>query len=126
MSEAPANPIEEYAWACKTGDLVSVKRMIEKEKMDPNFVETGVQKRTPLHWAADFGKEEVITYLVSKGAKVNAKDAYGITPLLAATYESHAAAVKALLAAKADTSITGPDGKTAKESAEKEEVRKLF
>ena len=44
-------------------------------------------KRTPMHWAADFGHTEVLRYLHSKGANVNATDNFGITPLLAAVYE---------------------------------------
>eukprot|EP01118_Nematostelium_gracile_P004823 TRINITY_DN15753_c0_g1_i1.p1 TRINITY_DN15753_c0_g1~~TRINITY_DN15753_c0_g1_i1.p1 ORF type:complete len:131 (-),score=55.92 TRINITY_DN15753_c0_g1_i1:134-526(-) len=125
-NQNPSNPKEAYAWAIKTGDLKSVRDFVEREKFDVNMVEEGVSKRTPLHWAADFGKVEVIQYLISKGAKVNAKDNYGITPLLAAVYESHTAAVKALLDAKADPSIKGPDGSTAKEAAEKDEIKKLF
>lgn len=126
MAEAPEHPKEAFAWAVKTGDLAGVKNFVEKEKMDVNMIEEGVAKRTPLHWASDFGKTEVIAYLLSKGAKVNAKDNYGITPLLAATYEGHTEAVKMLLEAKADPSIKGPDGSTAKEAAEKDEIRKLF
>jgi hypothetical protein len=34
--------------------------------------------------------------------------------------------VKFLLEKGADTSIKGPDGKTAKQAAEKEEIKKLF
>jgi ankyrin repeat protein len=64
--------------------------------------------------AADFNQVEVMGYLVSKGAQVNAKDNYGITPLLAAVYENHPAAVKFLLENKADATVKGPDGQTPK------------
>ena len=50
-------------------------------------VSQDVNKRTPMHWAADFGHVEVLRYLHSKGGNVNAKDNFGITPLLAAVYE---------------------------------------
>jgi ankyrin repeat protein len=65
-------------------------------------------------------------YLVSKGANVNAKDNYGITPLLAAVYENHSGAVQYLLSVKADKSIKGPDGKNAKDAAETEAIKKLL
>jgi ankyrin repeat protein len=50
-------------------------------------VSQDVNRRTPMHWAADFGHVEVLQYLHSKGAQINAKDNFGITPLLAAVYE---------------------------------------
>jgi len=117
---------ESYAWAIKTGDLVNVKEFVEKDKMDVNMVEQSSTKRTPLHWASDFNQVEVIKYLLSKGAKVNAKDNYGITPLLAAVYEGHVGAAQALLAAGADASVKGPDGQTPLEASTKDEMKALF
>ena len=38
--------------------------------------------RTPLHWAAFFGRESVVRYLLSVGAPVNATNNMGATPLL--------------------------------------------
>lgn len=125
MSSKPAGtPEENYAWAVKTGDLDGVKNFVEKEKLSVNLTDSN--KRTPLHWASDFNQVEVMKYLISKGAAVNSQDAFGITPLLAATYEGHAGAVKLLLEHKADSSIKGPDGLTAKEAAEKPDVKALF
>lgn len=56
-----------------------------------------VDGRPPLLYAADYGQLEVIDYLVSKGANVNATDKHGISPLLAAIWEGHTACVKLLL-----------------------------
>lgn len=67
-----------------------------------------------------------MTYLAEKGANVNAKDKFGITPLLAAVYEHHLEAVQFLLSKKADASAKGPDGKTAKEAAEKKEIKEVL
>jgi len=121
---AKENPEENFAWAVKTGDLEGVKRFVEQQKMSVTMQDANL--RTPMHWAGDFNQVEVMKYLASKGANVNAKDKYGITPLLAAVYESHAPAVKFLLDNKADTSCKGPDGMTAKEAAEKPEIKALF
>eukprot|EP01117_Protostelium_nocturnum_P010683 TRINITY_DN3846_c0_g1_i1.p1 TRINITY_DN3846_c0_g1~~TRINITY_DN3846_c0_g1_i1.p1 ORF type:complete len:119 (-),score=51.98 TRINITY_DN3846_c0_g1_i1:232-588(-) len=115
---------EDFAWAVKTGDLDRVKEFVEKEKLSVKT--TDGNQRTPLHWAADFNQVSVIEYLLSKGADVNAKDKYGITPLLAAVYEDKANAVKVLLANKADASVKGPDGQTAKERADTAEIKKLL
>uniref|UniRef100_A0A3Q2PWR2 Myotrophin n=1 Tax=Fundulus heteroclitus TaxID=8078 RepID=A0A3Q2PWR2_FUNHE len=53
--------------------------------------------RKPLHYAADFGQGDVVAYLISKGANVNATDKHGITPLISACYEGHLPCVKMLL-----------------------------
>src|SRR4051812_8553959 len=36
---------------------------------------------TPLHWAAFAGAELALSFLLAKGAEVNAKDSKGLTPL---------------------------------------------
>jgi ankyrin repeat protein len=114
-----------FMWAVRTGDMRGVSEAVNRGE-NVNQVDATVNKRTPLHHAADFGQTEVIRFLISKGANVNAKDAFGITPLLAATYEGHTESVRALLEARADTSITGPDGMTALQAAEKEEIKQLL
>ncbi len=40
--------------------------------------------QTPLHWAAKYSSEEVVTLLVQLGANMEAKDDSGKTPLLCA------------------------------------------
>ena len=53
--------------------------------------------RCPSHYAADYGQLEVLQYLVSKGADVDAKDKHGISVILAAIWEGHTACVKYLI-----------------------------
>lgn len=67
---AKSDPIADFAWAVKTGDLDSVKDFVEKKKLDVNLVSSN---RSPLHWAADFNQVDVITYLLSKGAQIEKK-----------------------------------------------------
>lgn len=57
---------------------------------------------------------------------MNAQDAFGITPLLAAVYEGHTEAVQVLVKAKADVNAKGPDGMSALEAAEKDEVKAIL
>ena len=77
-------------------------------------VNANIDGRLPLHYASDYGQLEVIKYLCQKvrsstvdltwlswsvlqGAKVNAEDKHGISPLLAAVWEGHTSCVKFLL-----------------------------
>jgi len=76
--------------------------------------------------AADFGQAEVVKFLISKGADVNAKDNFGITPLLAATYEGHVDVVDILLKKGADKNVKGPDGMTPLEAAPNDRVKSLL
>ena len=51
-----------------------------------------------MHLAADYGQLEVLEYLATKGADINAKDKHGISVILAAIWEGHTKCVKFLLA----------------------------
>ena len=117
---------EDFAWAVRTGDLAGVREFVENRTFPANYVEPGINKRTPLHWAADYGKVDVIEYLLSKGANIEAKDNYGNTPLFAAIYEGHDAAVAALLAKGANKNAIGQNGKKPIEVAEKESIKALL
>ncbi|XP_024147251.1 myotrophin [Oryzias melastigma] len=110
-------------WALKTGDLDEVKMKL-KTKEDANRLleSTGY----PIHFVSDFGHKDVLEYLISIGADVNAKDKYGMTPLLSACYENHVACVKLLLEKGADKRIKGPDNQTAIDVADSEEMKALF
>ena len=72
---------------------------------------------TPLHIAAWNNKIEAVAALISHGADVNARDKYGLTPLMRASYWGYAKVVEALLDAGADKELkatSGPvKGKTA-------------
>uniref|UniRef100_A0A8C7QB63 Myotrophin n=1 Tax=Oncorhynchus mykiss TaxID=8022 RepID=A0A8C7QB63_ONCMY len=84
---------KELMWALKNGDLDEVKTLMKDEDVN-RTLEGG---RKPLHYAADCGQAEMLEFLLSKGADVNAPDKHGITPLLSATYEGHLTCVKILL-----------------------------
>lgn len=119
---AAENELENFSWAVKTSDMNGVQKYF-------NQFGAGVRdqnQRTPLHWAADFGKVEPMQFLLKNGADVNAKDKFGITPLLAAVYEEHVDAVKALVAAGADKNAKGPDGMTAAEASDSSAITALL
>lgn len=60
-------------------------------------VNAEIDGRSPCHFAADYGQLEVLQYLSTKGANLDAKDKHGITVILAAIWEGHTACVKFLL-----------------------------
>lgn len=55
-------------WAIKNGDLDQVKELIEQNGLDVN---QEITTRSPIHYAADYGQNEVLKYLINKGADVN-------------------------------------------------------
>uniref|UniRef100_A0A3Q3VJB7 Uncharacterized protein n=1 Tax=Mola mola TaxID=94237 RepID=A0A3Q3VJB7_MOLML len=110
-------------WALKTGDLEEIKAKLVTAEDVNRTLEGG---RKPLHVVADFGHIDVMEFLISKGADVNAPDKHGMTPLLCACFESHAACVKLLLEKGADKSPKTPDGKSAFEAAERDDIKALL
>eukprot|EP00012_Vannella_robusta_P010221 CAMPEP_0206203680 /NCGR_PEP_ID=MMETSP0166-20121206/13012_1 /ASSEMBLY_ACC=CAM_ASM_000260 /TAXON_ID=95228 /ORGANISM="Vannella robusta, Strain DIVA3 518/3/11/1/6" /LENGTH=122 /DNA_ID=CAMNT_0053623041 /DNA_START=24 /DNA_END=392 /DNA_ORIENTATION=+ len=117
------NDIEDFAWAVKTEDMNNVQTYVKQLGVNVR----DQNQRTPMHWAADYGQVSVIEFLCKQAdVDINPKDRFGITPLLAAVYENHEDAVKALLAHGADKTITGPSGETPKEAAEKDSIKQLL
>ncbi|KAL5006401.1 hypothetical protein ScPMuIL_015207 [Solemya velum] len=115
--------MEKFVWSVQNGDLDKVKELVEQQNMNVN---EQIQGRCPLHCAADYGQAEVIEYLVSRGADVNAEDKHGITPLLAAVFEGHTDCVRILLAKGAKKNGKAPDGSSYIDCAEKEDIKNLL
>ncbi|BFZ04847.1 hypothetical protein BsWGS_07886 [Bradybaena similaris] len=123
MSDYHDSKDQAFVWKVKNGELTDIKKFVEEEGVDVN---KEVQGRLPLHYAADYGQAEVLLYLLSKGANINAPDKYGITPLLSAIFEGHTAIVKLLLAWGANKSGKSPDGASYIDCAEKDEIKALL
>ncbi|XP_076471982.1 myotrophin-like [Babylonia areolata] len=115
---------EEFLWAVKNGDLVSVQAFKEAQNVD--VVNTEINGRYPLHVAADYGQIDVIKFLLDKGAKINQADKHGLTPLLSAIFEGHTECVKMLLERGADKTLKSPDGKPYIECAENDDIKALL
>jgi ankyrin repeat protein len=64
----------------------------------------------PLFLAAGEGKIAVVRYLLDEGADVNAREKFGDTALIEATYNGHANVVKELLFRGAEINAIGHDG----------------
>lgn len=64
-----------------------------------------VDGRTPLHWAASGGREELCRWLLGRGAEVNTADDGGWTPLASAASAGHLGVVKLLLSNGGDANV---------------------
>ena len=91
--------------ACAQGSLDIIHFMYEKQ--ESLFLEllhsTDVNEMTPLHKAAMFGQIECASFLIEKGAFIDACDREGRTPLLLAASRSYIDMVCFLLKAGAAT-----------------------
>lgn len=96
------------------GDLAAVRHFVEKKGVGVNtrVVSAVNVEWTPLHLACRSNRLEVVRYLISKGADVNAV-AYNKTPLTAACYRGFAELATLLLQLGADVKYETPERESA-------------
>ncbi|XP_038620066.1 LOW QUALITY PROTEIN: poly [ADP-ribose] polymerase tankyrase-2 [Tachyglossus aculeatus] len=99
-SEAGEPSARELFEACRNGDVERVKRLVSPDGV--NSRDTAGRKSTPLHFAAGFGRKDVVEYLLQNGASVHARDDGGLIPLHNACSFGHAEVVNLLLHHGAD------------------------
>ena len=113
--------------AATNGNARAVQLLLEAGA-DPKVLNK--RRETALGFAATAGVEETVKLLLAAGAPVNARDDRGYSPLMfaAGSDTRPAGAVKLLLAAGADTTITGEDETAASLAAKRgpTEVAKLL
>ncbi|XP_063699423.1 poly [ADP-ribose] polymerase tankyrase [Culicoides brevitarsis] len=86
--------------ACKTGDLIKVKRLVNSKTV--NARDLSGRKSTPLHFASGYGRRDVVEFLLANGANYLSKDDGGLNPLHNASSFGHADVVRLLLSAGAN------------------------
>ncbi|XP_050690454.1 poly [ADP-ribose] polymerase tankyrase-2-like isoform X1 [Eriocheir sinensis] len=94
------DPLRELFEACRNGDLVRVKKLVTPQNV--NARDTAGRKSSPLHFAAGFGRRDVVEHLLNLGAAVGARDDGGLIPLHNACSFGHAEVVSLLLKHGAD------------------------
>ncbi|KAL1122657.1 hypothetical protein AAG570_002984 [Ranatra chinensis] len=99
-SPSSSDPLRELFEACKVGDIVKVKKLINSQTV--NARDTAGRKSTPLHFAAGYGRKDVVEFLLSAGASIQARDDGGLHPLHNACSFGHADVVRLLLEAGAN------------------------
>ncbi|XP_015124382.1 poly [ADP-ribose] polymerase tankyrase-like isoform X1 [Diachasma alloeum] len=94
------DPLRELFEACKNGDLMKVKKLVNPKTV--NARDTAGRKSTPLHFAAGYGRRELVEFLLSAGASIQARDDGGLHPLHNACSFGHSDVVRLLLEAGAN------------------------
>ncbi|XP_025835265.1 tankyrase [Agrilus planipennis] len=95
-----SDPLRELFEACKTGDISRVRKLVTPQTV--NARDTAGRKSTPLHFAAGYGRRDVVEFLLSSGASIQARDDGGLHPLHNACSFGHADVVRLLLEAGAN------------------------
>ncbi|KAJ8981566.1 hypothetical protein NQ317_009826 [Molorchus minor] len=95
-----SDPLRELFEACKVGDIARVRKLITPTTV--NARDTAGRKSTPLHFAAGYGRRDVVEFLLSAGASIQARDDGGLHPLHNACSFGHADVVRLLLEAGAN------------------------
>uniref|UniRef100_A0A3B4ZYY5 Poly [ADP-ribose] polymerase n=1 Tax=Stegastes partitus TaxID=144197 RepID=A0A3B4ZYY5_9TELE len=81
--------------ACRGGDLERVRKLVTAKNV--NSRDMAGRKSTPLHFAAGFGRKDVVGFLLQNGANVHARDDGGLVSLHNACSFGHAEVVALLL-----------------------------
>ncbi|KAK7571104.1 hypothetical protein V9T40_014708 [Parthenolecanium corni] len=98
-----SDPLRELFEACKAGDLAKVKKLVNVQTV--NARDTAGRKSTPLHFAAGYGRRDVVEFLLSAGAQIQARDDGGLHPIHNACSFGHADVVRLLLEAGANPNV---------------------
>jgi len=96
--------------AAERGKLDSVRIYLERDPQLINITDPGGY--TPLHKAAYNGHPEIVEYLISKGAELNARSNSGSTPLHGAAFYGHPEAAIILIEKGAEIDIKNDGGYT--------------
>lgn len=102
IPESELSPGARFAVAIEEDDLAKVQALLDSGLSADTPIEYGESSETPLKKAAREGTVEIARLLLTRGAKVDAKDGEQSTALEAAVSNGHSEMVDLLLDAKAD------------------------
>jgi ankyrin repeat protein len=75
-----ADETYDICYAAFNGNRAEVERLLS---LNPDLINAHSKNRgkTPLHYAASVGDEQMVLFLLSRGASVKSRDVFGVTPL---------------------------------------------
>ena len=94
--------------ASKGGLLSIVQYSIYQQNFDKDV--KGYESLTPLHYASEYGHLQIVEYLISISANIEAIDENGKTALLYASQNGHLQIVEYLISRGADINVKDEDG----------------
>ena len=97
-----SNPLQVAIEACKRGSLRDLARIIEIfEQTNPGELDlmhhSNDSMWTPLHYAAYYGRDDIVRYLINRTVNVNSVTVDEWTPLQLSTYRNHVGCVNELV-----------------------------
>lgn len=117
---------EDFKVALQTRNKNIIEAFIKYNvKLDLNMIFTD-EYYTPLIYAYELGKIEIVQLLLDEGADVNVQGRYGDTALMIASYKGHKEIVQLLLEKGADKRIKNDRDKIAYEWATTKEIKALL
>ena len=96
--------------ASRNGHLAMCHLFVDTFNIDCNMVNEN--RYTALHWAALYGRFNIVRFLLNRGAAINAVNKMNQTSLQLAVYYGHHETVELLLSKGADVNICDADGKS--------------
>jgi ankyrin repeat protein len=119
-------PVHATGWhdAAENGNLEAVKSLLAGDASLLNSVDH--EGETALMEAAEEGREEVVRFLLERGAAVDTQDAEGETALMEAVEAGHETVTRLLLRAGSPVGTLDHEGRNAEDRAESPELKALF
>lgn len=110
LKDPPSDAIDlemQLLEASKSGDLVTVKRIITSNPRIVNCRDIDGRHSTPLHFASGYNRIPVVEFLLEGGADVHASDKGGLVPLHNASSYGHLEVSQLLIKSGANVNAAG-------------------
>jgi acyl-CoA-binding protein len=112
---------------CELASIGNLDAFSELYQRNSNIINVKDKEgMSPLHWAADRGHIEVVRFLLSHGADIDAQDNCGNTPLHIAAMSDQKEIVRLLLDARADLTIVNCEGESVRDVLKNEFPKLVF